>query len=190
MSTHAELAKVSRRGETLVGKTNKYGLLFSSGPYKEHGKHKNMTAWGLMCNVCNEEFITSTNIALNAKTCYGCRYSLKKSYSQESTWKHLYSGVKGRRNAKRYGFSLSLDEFIDISQRPCEYCGFDGYVVKGHREWSAFVKANGLDRVDSHDGYHLNNVVPCCRVCNVAKSYMSRKEFLAWVQRIAKYNNL
>jgi hypothetical protein len=190
MNDRATLISMSRNNKSLVGLTNLNGLKFVSGPYKQYGKLNNATAWGLLCPICSSEFVTVTNVAVEAKTCYGCRYDVKKSYSEESTWKHLYSALKGRKQSKKFGCTLTFDEFVDISQQPCYYCGLNGYAIKGHREWSAYVKGNGIDRVDSLDGYHKHNVVPCCRTCNVAKSNMSRKEFLAWVQRIAKHNSL
>lgn len=50
-----------------------------------------------------------------------------------------------------------------------------------------FVR-NGIDRVDSAQGYVLTNVVPCCKQCNRAKSDLSREEFLTWVERVHAHN--
>jgi hypothetical protein len=48
----------------------------------------------------------------------------------------------------------------------------------------AFIYS-GIDRIDPTHGYISDNVVPCCRTCNVAKLKMTRDEFLAWAWRIA-----
>lgn len=43
---------------------------------------------------------------------------------------------------------------------------------------------NGLDRLDTSQGYAPGNVVPCCGDCNWAKRARTRPEFLAWVVRV------
>lgn len=45
----------------------------------------------------------------------------------------------------------------------------------------------GLDRRDSSRGYDLDNVVPCCRACNVAKNDMTVDEFRAWLLRVYSF---
>lgn len=47
-------------------------------------------------------------------------------------------------------------------QEPCDYCG----LVPSPGAW------NGIDRLESSDGYHEGNTVPCCTPCNSAKSTM------------------
>jgi len=50
------------------------------------------------------------------------------------------------------------------------------------------ISVNGLDRVDSLKSYTLDNVVPCCTQCNLAKLDYSLDEFKKWVS--ACYNHL
>lgn len=56
-------------------------------------------------------------------------------------------------------WTLTKEEYHELIQRMCEYCQFplnkSGY---------------GLDRLDNTKGYDLNNVVPCCKECNVARN--------------------
>jgi hypothetical protein len=44
---------------------------------------------------------------------------------------------------------------------------------------------NGIDRIDNARGYERDNIVPCCKFCNRAKSAMPQKEFIDLVRRIA-----
>ena len=46
------------------------------------------------------------------------------------------------------------------------------------------LKINGLDRVDSSKGYTIDNVVPCCAICNTAKNKMTQKEFKEWIKTV------
>jgi hypothetical protein len=63
----------------------------------------------------------------------------------------------------------------------CHYC--EAPPVLDNRK----LVRNGIDRVDSSKGYVTDNVVPCCRDCNVAKSDLSKAEFLNLVEKI--YNH-
>lgn len=42
---------------------------------------------------------------------------------------------------------------------------------------------NGIDRVDNFKGYTLENSVPCCTICNRAKSNMLYDDFMSYIQR-------
>lgn len=98
---------------------------------------------------------------------------------------------------KRYSDGdLSFDDFIAMSQLPCYYCGSlpsnkaraykKGHVSDKRWEDSLFIY-NGLDRVDNANGHYKNNVVPCCKHCNIAKLQRTKQDFLKWVRAI--YNN-
>lgn len=97
--------------------------------------------------------------------------------------------VASRKKAKELGFDLTLDQFIDISSQPCYYCGAPPTPSKGHRKWATYVNINGLDRVDSRKGYLLDNVVPACKTCNVAKSDLTQEEFYQWIMRASEHVN-
>ncbi len=91
-------------------------------------------------------------------------------------------------NYKRGGYGrewlLSEDEFYKISQQRCHYCGQSPSQIKqGHGEGHNFIY-NGLDRIDSAKEYTINNVVPCCSKCNIAKNNMTTREFYDWVKSI------
>jgi hypothetical protein len=80
-----------------------------------------------------------------------------------------------RNNAKRRGIEYDLDPllFEDLSTDRCFYC---------HADPEPF---NGVDRVDNTKGYTENNVVSCCKTCNLAKKELTREEFESWAMRVA-----
>lgn len=92
---------------------------------------------------------------------------------------------------------LTLEEFYSISQMNCYYCNsFPNNTfnrAKSDKKASLLAKEsgdyiyNGLDRIDSSKGHNKNNVVPCCKYCNFAKSKLSLKEFNNWIIRIKEY---
>jgi hypothetical protein len=88
-----------------------------------------------------------------------------------------------KRHGKQWG--LTDDQFYEVSQRDCFYCGAKPSRVKRSANATGDFTYNGLDRVDSTKGYAMDNVVACCRACNTAKSDMTVSQFRAWVIRVA-----
>jgi 5-methylcytosine-specific restriction endonuclease McrA len=43
-----------------------------------------------------------------------------------------------------------------------------------------------MDRIDSSKNYSKENVVPCCKQCNSAKSTLSQEEFFNMIKAIYK----
>ena len=81
---------------------------------------------------------------------------------------HLY-----KHGAKERGlvFELTLQDFKDVANKECHYCG---------------LQAFGYDRADNDRGYIRDNVVPCCTICNRAKSNLRQGVFLSMCRRIAQ----
>ena len=52
----------------------------------------------------------------------------------------------------------------------------------GHEAYS------GIDRIDSSVGYEPNNVVSCCKICNYAKSNLTKDDFINWAIRVAEHS--
>lgn len=87
-------------------------------------------------------------------------------------------------NAKRGGreFTLTQDQFEQITAETCVYCGASPQMRSKSRH--ASYSMNGIDRRDNNQGYVLVNCVPCCSTCNVAKASMSFDEFKAWISMV------
>lgn len=89
-----------------------------------------------------------------------------KKYSKENYDKILaapsnrYSRAKAMAKKRNRCFSLTIEEYMDQLRKPCFYCGSD---LQAER------CGVGLDRIDNSRGYELNNVLPCCRVCNMIR---------------------
>jgi len=101
--------------------------------------------------------------------------------------------------AKKTGkaFEISQDEFKRITKEPCHYCGIQPKkqsIANNHTKYNtgraiSIYEYNGLDRIDSSKGYMLDNVLPCCSICNHAKHTMSYDDFIEWLDRIAKFRS-
>lgn len=80
---------------------------------------------------------------------------------------------------------MTWEQVRDLSLSPCHYCGIPPCLERMKRQYPG-VLMNGIDRFDNALGYSIENVVPCCRVCNIAKAQYSKEEFLARVARIVE----
>lgn len=76
-----------------------------------------------------------------------------------------------RAKEKNSSFELSYEHFVEVIKMPCVYCGFSDGIV-------------GLDRIDSHIGYLLENIVPCCKTCNFMKLDHSLESWLNSMREI------
>jgi hypothetical protein len=81
-------------------------------------------------------------------------------------------------SAKRRGltFNISLEDFEKMIHQECIYCGY-----------SPENKRNGLDRINNLRGYELDNVVPCCFICNQMKGKLSVEDFFSHIGRIVTW---
>lgn len=80
--------------------------------------------------------------------------------------------------------TLSLDEFIEISQKNCYYCNSEPKNSFCDKKNGAAFIYNGLDRLDYSIGHTQDNCVPCCKWCNISKNTRSVSEFLEWVKLV------
>ena len=85
--------------------------------------------------------------------------------------KHLYRRYVRDAPKRSKLFAIDIDYFDNIIKDNCAYCGCrpatihkcDQYAVKE-------LTYNGIDRIDSTDGYTESNTIACCKACNSAKS--------------------
>jgi len=76
-------------------------------------------------------------------------------------------------------FNLSMDQFFELTTcNCCHYCGASPLELP-------VSVVMGIDRIENSKGYDPDNSVPCCTVCNRAKSGLSHSDFDAWVERIS-----
>lgn len=84
---------------------------------------------------------------------------------------------------RAYPFDLSYFAFVMMTSKICFYCSKPPQrTAFGVKRFTAEV--NGLDRFFNDFGYNIDNVVPCCAICNRMKRDMSPEEFMEQVNRI------
>ena len=141
----------------------------------------------------NKEVRASHLISKQTRSC-GCLKSEMTSKrtslpSGTASFNQLFTSYKRGAMRRSYIFELTKEEFKNLTSSNCFYCGIPPERVHiGKGSYSPYV-CNGVDRVDNSKGYIIENCVPCCKNCNIAKSTMGKSEFLDWVERVYKYNN-
>ena len=101
----------------------------------------------------------------------------------ESLFNEIFAGYRRRARAKGIAFELTKEQFQVLTQQPCHYCGqppsMELRPERGSRPY------NGVDRLDSSQGYSEENVITACGVCNHMKSDSSLADFINRVRTIA-----
>jgi len=94
-----------------------------------------------------------------------------------------------RWNAEHRGleWNLSSGEFQQLTSSNCHYCGTEPKQKAIPSGDSGIYYYNGIDRVDNSKGYTLDNVVPCCGLCNRGKMDMDNEVFMQWIAKV--YHN-
>lgn len=168
---------------------NKYNHLTVSR-YLGKDNYKN-NIYESICD-CGDSIITQgSDVKVGKIKSCGC-YNFSKQNSNcverglEPVMKSLFAGYKRDRG---YPFELTFDQFKSLIKQNCHYCGSVPKNVKTDRRISGekILIYNGIDRVNNDVGYLIDNVVPCCRSCNIAKHTYSVEFFKELITNI--YHN-
>lgn len=136
------------------------------------------TYWECKCdcgNICNVSQQALTRKIKPRKSC-GC-LSLKLPNNGAGFNDILRTYIS---NSKHYNriFELTKEEFRFLITQNCYYCG-----IEPLQENMGF-KYNGLDRINNDNGYVTENIVTCCRTCNVMKMNHTQEQFYKKIEII------
>lgn len=105
-----------------------------------------------------------------------CEHDRIKSTCSVCSVESVYHQYERKARERNLTFRLTLEEFKQIVQQQCHYCGL-----------YAGQEVMGIDRVDNRIGYLKSNCVAACQECNFAKRAMLAHRFIAMALRIAKH---
>jgi len=111
---------------------------------------------------------------------------MKKLKSGEAAENALFQKYRRESSVRGLAFSLSRTEFGALIHLNCRYCGSEPKHTFGRKEWNGRIVYNGLDRLDNSKGYTVENCVPCCFQCNLAKGGMTVAQFKKWVADVCR----
>lgn len=135
--------------------------------------------WFCTCVVCgNQRWIREAELrAIPRRQSEGCSRCAGLTEKGAGALGKVFRSYKDGAEAREIPWSLSVSEFSECIQKECAYCGAPPDFTS-HSRW---VRITGIDRKDPSRGYLLDNIWPCCGVCNRFKYTMSLEEFDAWV---------
>lgn len=142
------------------------------------------------CGTIKEDVHGGTLRRGESKSCGCLRVELGKTATLlpfgESVFNWLYDNIQRRAKKKGNDFSLTKEEFRDISSQDCVYCG------ESPKEYhlpnaNGYFLCNGVDRVDNSRGYVLDNSVPCCGKCNTMKLDYTVDEWMGHMIKIFEH---
>ena len=144
--------------------------------------------WLCKCDCGNVVTVLGHNLKSgNTRSC-GCLPKQNRLPDNRGVVNHII--LQYKRHAKDRGllWNLTYEQVAKIIQEPCFYCGAEQSNHKVTKNCKEGYDHNGIDRVDNSIGYEVTNVVPCCKICNFAKSDMSQKEFVVWAMKVAEHS--
>lgn len=137
------------------------------------------------------------------KSCGCFRVNRIRKEEGEVSLNVLYTTYKHRARKNNIAFDLSKYQFRELISKNCYYCNiipknYNTYVTDGNKSKNinqgsidrAWVKVNGIDRINSDLGYTLVNCLTCCEHCNRAKLDWTFEEFLTKVKDIYEFLGL
>jgi hypothetical protein len=167
--------------------------------FEGYNSEREASYWRCKC-ICGFETIKAggdlrAGRSKRCRICAGKKIRKPKSFVGQKQFLHTY-----KRNAKlrNYSWELSDEVALEISQKNCYYCDMSPSTI-----WYSNTKTrvtsealdngkwicNGIDRIDNNIGYTLENSVPCCKRCNIAKSDSSVEEFITWASNLIANQN-
>jgi len=191
-----EIAKKKREAKSLDMVGKKFGRLTVIN--KDYSQNKYLKYPYLLCRCeCGTEKIINKS-ALMAGHTRSCGCLNKENVKKWAEGNKLAFGLSNKRSVIRiykkmakkrgYIFNLSDEQSINIMQQDCYYCGAKpNNISTSKRSFGDFIY-NGIDRVDNERDYTIDNVVSCCKICNIAKNNLTLQEFQDWIKRV--YNKI
>lgn len=170
----------------------KFGRLtvLSKKIIEKNGRKKIM--WDCLCSCGNRTLVEGYHLRRGDTQSCGCfgkerRIEAVRLPKGEAAFNSFYSRYKSNAKKRGFEFNLTKDEFRKLVQKPCFYC--DNNTIKNYLHESKKVNGgykyiSGVDRVDNTKGYSIENCVPACSICNIAKHHHSPQEFLIWLKHI------
>lgn len=164
-------------------------IVFENGQWScicDCGKHLKVYGYNLTSNNTKSCgcFKTDVNKTKADKLIEGRRQFEPRIASARRAWKNTYE--------YRDDECIDFETFFELSQKNCFYCGnrpnteYNYFTTKSSRgsekaKQEGLFIYNGIDRLDSSKTHTIDNIVPCCELCNRAKNDRSAEDFLQWI---------
>ena len=154
-----------------------------------------LTAWLMRCDCGRDKVVTLNNLRRGkVLTCTHpsceCRLNAMNKridgFAKDAPVRKVWHMYRFRARRKKIDFQITPDEVGEIICQPCFYCGAEPQNKARADSPHTARYYSGIDRVDNAKGYQLDNVVPCCKVCNTMKHVLTLEEFRNHIEILAR----
>lgn len=123
--------------------------------FKFHKSKRSPDGLDYNCKDCDRKYQHKwTEAHPDKRYDYTKKWSKNSRHNSKSGYGYGQIVFKDRRKGRD---TCSKEEFYSIvNTYGCLYCGFVGFI--------------GADRIDNSKGHTLDNILPCCDFCNIARS--------------------
>jgi hypothetical protein len=169
----------------------RFGRLLVVRHTDERNKYKQIM-WECICDCGKHKLVSTSHLTTgNTKSC-GCLWKERHREAVrlpvgEAAFRRLYRSYRRNSEQQKREFDLDPTNFRQLTSSDCFYCGSGLTNLLSEKPFNGDYPYNGLDRTDTNKGYTPDNVVPCCKHCNIAKRAMSQKDFAQLIIEI--YNH-
>lgn len=151
--------------------------------------------WNCICECGNKKkIITDHLVSGHTKSC-GCMAKENKLYNND--WEYSARAIW---KCRYFDGGLTFEEFYKFSQQNCFYCDerpislynkskYDKRASKKAKLNKYFIY-NGLDRLNNDEKHIVENVVSCCKTCNLMKGTMNIFEFFNYIKNVYSFSFL
>lgn len=147
--------------------------------------------WECVCDCGGKAFPAASDLSNgNVMSCGCLKPGRKRDPDRDSLlWrKCYYQSIIARCVKRGWTDYITIYQFKALAQKRCHYCGYkNSNTMVDVLDNNAKILYNGIDRVNNALGYSEDNVVACCKFCNIAKNNMTEARFKTWVRNIYKY---
>lgn len=143
--------------------------------------------WLCECECGNTRVVVGGSLRKGHPRSCGCTIG---GYSaEERTARALFGSYKGSAKARGYKWNISMKFFLLTTKQNCFYCGSLPSNIHQRKDCNGKYMYNGMDRIDNDKGYIEDNIVPCCKICNLAKGTSTPLEFGEWINRLVQFRS-
>jgi hypothetical protein len=158
-----------------------------------NGNNKSERHYKCLCDCGNYTTVRGTSLTFDQTQSCGCLQKETVSEASrkqfgEAAFNKAYGYYRNGAFARELEFLLTKEEVKDIMNKNCYYCGEPPDKISKNKYNNGDYLHNGIDRIDSSKGYFIENCVPCCKKCNIAKLAMKREEFFDWIEKVFYYS--
>lgn len=140
------------------------------------------------CDKCKKTLYRAKGnitLSLQKRGVLGCFYCCRRLGANQSAINKAWTTHIRSARSRNMFQGLTKEEWFELTTSACFYCGVDHSVDTKTKSGNSF-KRNGIDRVHNEVGYTVDNCVPCCRCCNIAKSTQTQEDFIEMCRRVVR----